>query len=734
MDSLQSEPILPKAVILYGDGTAVEYDVFLHDGDLVSRCDLCGLPVKVGIKRNTVNLHRHRGGQPCRRNAALGTYMHKPQVSDTEGGVTPQPSIQWPQSPPTTAADSRSKTPIPSIHVLPASSPGPATPSDSSNDSIPIASDDDLPIFLDDMHLHPEPPSNRFPGASKCRGALTQWLPGNAWTTYGFSRHATSVMDWEPVSITSDGKYIRLLGRGCHVILSTPEEEQRECCSVCSAVPNLASFRKFMTDAAGESKAHTPYRFLNHEQIVTLLQTKSNEERALRTRLWNKERQIRRLSKKLGDHKRVMMLLSQNDVPALRRLVAASLKRSGSSSTLLNTIQRCLTSNYRPRSGFTQRDFDKAFLSKSYGGDRMLNTLQRAEGYPSCTTLLKHHHVPQLLPSLGIPTAEEIRVNIVALLDPAVCKPPTNHRRAYFPALFIEDLEKIADALERQRDDPHACHRGKDGTVLAIATVSDSEQYTPIPLILSPSCKAETGKQLAAWLRTFIDVWREHAIRRSAICPIRALASDGESSFRLARYNLWFATLLQSVSGILVDETYLAKGLLDPADKQNVPKAVTLLQDLHSLGTDPDIAPVVDPASQQRARAIEFLAETLMYFTKPFIDVTMDLKDQCRSLATYAHLAAAVYLKEGLNFLTSALYADSQAIVKNIFLQSQNSSLMTQTFLTTSFTKEPTVSKISSPMFGLRIMRATLIPYSSPRSSVSRPRLLRHVCVTPILI
>ncbi|KAF9012121.1 hypothetical protein BDZ89DRAFT_1167353 [Hymenopellis radicata] len=787
MDAFQSEPILPKAVILYGDGTAVEYDVFLHDGDLVSRCDLCGLPVKVGIKRNTVNLHRHRGGQPCRRNAALGTYMRKPQVSDTEGGVTPQPSIQWPQSPPTTAADSRSKTPIPSIHVLPASSPGPATPSDSSNDSIPIASDDDLPMYsiphvppaerdesiseitesLDDMHLHPEPPSNRFPGASKCRGALTQWLPGNAWTTYGFSRHATSVMDWEPVSITSDGKHIRLLGRGCHVILSTPEEEQRECCSVCSAVPNLASFRKFMTDAAGESKAHTPYRFLNHEQLVTLLQTKSNEERALRTRLWNKERQIRRLSKKLGDHKRVMMLLSQNDVPALRRLVAASLKRSGSSSTLLNTIQRCLTSNYRPRSGFTQRDFDKAFLSKSYGGDRMLNTLQRAEGYPSRTTLLKHHHVPQLLPSLGIPTAEEIRVNIVALLDPAVRNPPTKSSAGILPGIIvmidgvaleeicryesmrnvilglcrehskllnlvinsIEDLEKIADALERQRDDPHACHRGKDGTVLAIATVSDSEQYTPIPLILSPSCKAETGKQLATWLRTFIDVWREHPFGEALYGPIRALASDGESSFRLARYNLcmsetvqkdqplgqllWdlpglnlqtgiynilgtcdpkhvfkrFATLLRSVSGILVDETYLvptdiqaslmripgmtehkAKGLLDPADKQNVPKAVTLLQDLHSLGTDPDIAPVVDPASQQRARAIEFLAETLMYFTKPFIDVTMDLKDQCRSLATYAHLAAAVYLKEGLNFLTSALYADSQAIVKNIFV------------------------------------------------------------------
>ncbi|KAF9021980.1 hypothetical protein BDZ89DRAFT_1163453 [Hymenopellis radicata] len=572
-------------------------------------------------------------------------------------------------------------------------------------------------------------------------------------------------MDWEPLNITDDGEHIRLRGRGCSGSL-TPAEELLQCCSVCSIVPNLASFRSFMSGAQKEAAAHTPYTYLNHDQLVTLLRKKANDERMLRTQLWNKDRHIRRLSKKLGDHKRIMMLLSKNDVPGLRRLVSASLKRSGSASTLLNTIQRCLTSRYRVRSGFTQRDFDKAFLGKAYGGDRMLQTLHRAEGYPARTTLLKNHHVPQLLPSLSVPTAHEIEVNITALLDPAVRTPPTKSSTGKLRGIIvmidgvaldeiirydsvrnvivgqcrehsqhlnvvvntIEDIEKVAVALEQQPDHAEACHRGKDGTVLAIATVSDSEHYAPVPLVLSPSCKAETGRGLAQWLRVFVEVWRTHPFGEALYGPIRALASDGESSFRLARYHmcmsetvsqetrlgqlLWdlpglnlqtgkydilgtcdpkhvfkrFATLLRSVTGVLVDDTYLlpsdiqasllripemtehkAKGLLDPADKQNVPKAVTLLEELHSLHNRPDVPSPIEPGGQKRADSLAFLADTLMYFTKPFIDVTMSLRAQCRSLATYAHLAAAMYVKEGLNFLTSALYADSQAIVKNIF-------------------------------------------------------------------
>jgi len=58
--------------------------------------------------------------------------------------------------------------------------------------------------------------------------------------------------------------------------------------------------------------------------------------------------------------------------------------------------------------------------------------------------------------------------------------------------------------------------------------------------------------------------------------------------------------------------------LLDPSDKQNVPKAVTLLQSLlqiKHLPTSPD------PTINWRRNAISFVAEIFGYFLRPFITV-----------------------------------------------------------------------------------------------------------------
>jgi hypothetical protein len=61
------------------------------------------------------------------------------------------------------------------------------------------------------------------------------------------------------------------------------------------------------------------------------------------------------------------------------------------------------------------------------------------------------------------------------------------------------------------------------------------------------------------------------------------------------------------------------------------------------------------------------MAEFLGYFLNPFIDSTMNLSTQLESLATFAHIAATIQLNTGTTCLTSEVYADSQAIVKNIF-------------------------------------------------------------------
>jgi hypothetical protein len=103
--------------------------------------------------------------------------------------------------------------------------------------------------------------------------------------------------------------------------------------------------------------------------------------------------------------------------------------------------------------------------------------------------------------------------------------------------------------------------------------------------------------------------------------------------------------------------------LLDPSDKQNVPKAVTLVQSLHQLK---DLLASPNPTVNRRQHAIVFVAEMMGYFMWPFITVDMTLSKQIRSLATYGFLAAAVQIKHGTACLTGSLYADSQATVKNI--------------------------------------------------------------------
>src|ERR1700683_2748445 len=65
----------------------------------------------------------------------------------------------------------------------------------------------------------------------------------------------------------------------------------------------------------------------------------------------------------------------------------------------------------------------------------------------------------------------------------------------------------------------------------------------------------------------------------------------------------------------------------------------------------------------------------LGYFTQPFISVEMTLSEQVKCLATYSFLAAGTQIKHGTACMTGALYADSQATVKNIIftiVQMQN--------------------------------------------------------------
>lgn len=106
--------------------------------------------------------------------------------------------------------------------------------------------------------------------------------------------------------------------------------------------------------------------------------------------------------------------------------------------------------------------------------------------------------------------------------------------------------------------------------------------------------------------------------------------------------------------------------LLNPADKQNVPKAVNLIQHLLDLPNEGEIPNNVLPSKKEWVKNVKFIGKVLSYFLLPFIKVEMLLSKQLQDLSTYSHLITALYKRHGLEFMTSALLADSQAIVKNI--------------------------------------------------------------------
>ena len=114
------------------------------------------------------------------------------------------------------------------------------------------------------------------------------------------------------------------------------------------------------------------------------------------------------------------MLLSSNDVAGLRRLLAAALRRGASAQTICGLLERAISGLYRPRGGFTQREFDVSFLVKALGGPRLLYALQQSHGLASWRTVCRHVKIPKLTASIGIPSSDEISHNIASFYDPSV--------------------------------------------------------------------------------------------------------------------------------------------------------------------------------------------------------------------------------------------------------------------------------------------------------------------------
>jgi hypothetical protein len=142
--------------------------------------------------------------------------------------------------------------------------------------------------------------------------------------------------------------------------------------------------------------------------------------------LSNSRRHFFTLGRKLDDYKRIVRMLSSNDVAGLRRLLSAAHRRGASPAKICSLLERAITGLYRPRGGFVKHDLDITFLVKAIGGPRLLYALGKSHGLASWRTAKHHLKIPKLLPSVAIPSADEISRNVSSFFDPEV-KPPLEH-------------------------------------------------------------------------------------------------------------------------------------------------------------------------------------------------------------------------------------------------------------------------------------------------------------------
>lgn len=291
----------------------------------------------------------------------------------------------------------------------------------------------------------------------------------------------------------------------------------------------------------------------------------------------------RRWKRRAEEYEQLVFFLSKRDVPRLRWVLAAALKRGTTPTRLLSILIKAADNAYRAH-GYSQRELDIACLAVELGGPRLLYALGRSHGFLSKRTIRRHLLVPRLLPSIAVPTKSEIDTNLSSFLDPDVSPAPlpldsnvstelpghillldgvaVDARAGYCfrrdeviglsretapristSASSRENIEAIRLALQDQR-----VRFGSEATVVAVAPYADTEHYSPIPIALSPSDKSEDAVCLLDWLQTALRCWKEHPNAQASRGPIWSIATDGDATFRKAKHLLCTAGELDSTS------------------------------------------------------------------------------------------------------------------------------------------------------------------------------------------
>ncbi|KAK6996106.1 hypothetical protein R3P38DRAFT_2472855, partial [Favolaschia claudopus] len=192
-----------------------------------------------------------------------------------------------------------------------------------------------------------------------CSGVMLNWAAGPIFKTYPWSVHldeCTAKLGFRPDRFTGEGDETRIWLRSdtCSGISDAGHAE----CTPCRRISDGKQIETMETRAKN-APPHTPYQYLSHAQLVSMLQKFADEKNTLQLKILSLTRQVGRTSKRLSDHKRLLMALATHDIPRLHHLIRLAIKQGAGIDEILWRIEDAAKRLYHVKS-FT--DSEKKFM------------------------------------------------------------------------------------------------------------------------------------------------------------------------------------------------------------------------------------------------------------------------------------------------------------------------------------------------------------------------------------
>ncbi|TEB21082.1 hypothetical protein FA13DRAFT_1757657 [Coprinellus micaceus] len=310
-------------------------------------------------------------------------------------------------------------------------------------------------------------------------------------------------------------------------------------------------------------------------------------------------------------------------------------------------------------------------------------------------------------------------------LPPQPSRKRNHHATNYIVGCCREHVHNtpIIFRLEKDVEEVFRCLANGRATIGTLGLLSDDHNlYAARGILISGDCKQETGEQHAKVLQTTVD--GVNAEKEDTNIRVVSVASDGESRRGVALTHLTFKrelspesdiynelsplpfmdlhvgddditadkdykhifkrlrNLLLRERGFVVGGTRITPSILkshlqaekvskdhirlilNPDDKQDVKLAYDLLKAVWSL---PEVMINVNPGFVKARKALWTFGWFLYHLVIPYISIDLSLGDQLEYLSAATHSAMYLYMTDGKECLSTALYTDIVIMVKNVY-------------------------------------------------------------------